>query len=663
MIDTAPELVEPTPVALNATTPSAGPSPSAAPAPAGHPAPTEAHRPLLERIEAADAARIALVAVGALAAWITRLAGAPGWTVAAIGTATLLASCWPIVVEAWGDLRERRMSMELSMLLAIVAAAAIGQWGSALLIALFVLVAEVLEDMCMERGRDALTGLMSFLPSTARVIIDGEEREIPLDDLAPGQVIALRPGGRVPADGVVRRGSADIDQPRITGESMPVTVGTGDHVPAGSITQGPLELEVTRAGEDSSFGRIIAAVRAAQDSRAPVHRLADVLAARIIYLALGLALITLLVTRDAQATISVVIAAGACGVAAGTPLAVLAAIARGARTGAFVKDGAHLEILSAVDTVVLDKTGTLTTGAPRVVGLRPASGGAGAEDSLLRLAAAAEWNTEHPIGRAIVERARERGLPIPSPESNRYTPGMGVEALVEGRRVRVGRLDADQAAQVANSLSSPTGAAGLPAGTTAVQVVVDGRAAGIILVADELREGSALMLSQIRDMGLDVLMLTGDAPSTAARIGAELGLAPEQIRAGLLPQDKDAIVGELRAAGYRVAMVGDGVNDAPALSSADVGIAMGSGTDVAREAGDIVLVSSDPLSLARTIRIARRARGIIMANFIGTIAVDAVAMGLAALGLLGPIAAALVHVGSETAFILNSARLAPAPRS
>ena len=619
MIDTAPELVEPTPVALNATTPSAGPSPSAAPAPAGHPAPTEAHRPLLERIEAADAARIALVAVGALAAWITRLAGAPGWTVAAIGTATLLASCWPIVVEAWGDLRERRMSMELSMLLAIVAAAAIGQWGSALLIALFVLVAEVLEDMCMERGRDALTGLMSFLPSTARVIIDGE--------------------------------------------SMPVTVGTGDHVPAGSITQGPLELEVTRAGEDSSFGRIIAAVRAAQDSRAPVHRLADVLAARIIYLALGLALITLLVTRDAQATISVVIAAGACGVAAGTPLAVLAAIARGARTGAFVKDGAHLEILSAVDTVVLDKTGTLTTGAPRVVGLRPASGGAGAEDSLLRLAAAAEWNTEHPIGQAIVERARERALDIPSPASSRYTPGMGVEALVEGRLVRVGRLDADQAAQVANSLSSPTGAAGLPAGTTAVQVVVDGRAAGIILVADELREGSALMLSQIRDMGLDVLMLTGDAPSTAARIGAELGLAPEQIRAGLLPQDKDAIVGELRAAGYRVAMVGDGVNDAPALSSADVGIAMGSGTDVAREAGDIVLVSSDPLSLARTIRIARRARGIIMANFIGTIAVDAVAMGLAALGLLGPIAAALVHVGSETAFILNSARLAPAPRS
>ena len=652
MTETAPERVAPAPLAPSE-------APSTAPSPA-QPAPAEARKPLLERIEIADASRIILVAIGALAAWITRLAGAPGWALATIGTVVLVTGCWPIVVEAWGDLRERRMSMELSMLLAIAAAAAIGQWGTALLIALFVLVAEVLEDLCMERGRDALTGLMTFLPSTARVIIDGQEREIPIDDLAPGQVIALRPGGRVPADGVVRRGSADIDQSRITGESMPVTVGEGDPVPAGSITQGPLELEVTKAGEDSSFGRIIAAVRAAQDSRAPVHRLADVLAARIVYLALGLAVITLLITRDTQATISVIIAAGACGVAAGTPLAVLAAIARCARTGAFVKDGAHLEVLSAVDTVVLDKTGTLTTGAPRVVALHPADGGPGAEDSMLRLAAAAEWNTEHPIGRAIVERARERGLPIPSPECNRYTPGMGVEALVEGRRVRVGRLDADQAP---GGLAGPTGsAAGLPAGTTAVQVVVDGATAGTILVADELREGSALMLSRIRDMGIDVLMLTGDAPSTAARIGAELGLAPERIRAGLLPHDKDAIIGELRAAGHRVAMVGDGVNDAPALSAADVGIAMGSGTDVAREAGDIVLVGSDPLSLARTIRIARRARRVIMANFIGTIAVDAVAMGLAALGMLGPIAAALVHVGSESAFILNSARLAPGPR-
>lgn len=417
---------------------------------------------------------------------------------------------------------------------------------------------------------------------------------------------------------------------------------------------------MTKTGEDSSFGRIIAAVRAAQDSRAPVHRLADVLAARIVYLALSLAVITLLVTRDTQATISVIIAAGACGVAAGTPLAVLAAIARCARTGAFVKDGAHLEVLSAVDTVVLDKTGTLTTGAPRVVALRPADGGPGAEESMLRLAAAAEWNTEHPIGRAIVERAREQGLAIPSPESTRYTPGMGVEAVIGGRRVRVGRLDADQASSGLAGLAGP--AADLPAGTTAVQVVVDGATAGIILVADELREGSALMVSQIRDMGIDVLMLTGDAPSTAARIGAELGLAPERIRAGLLPHDKDAIIGELRAAGHRVAMVGDGINDAPALSAADVGIAMGSGTDVAREAGDIVLVGSDPLSLARTIRIARRARRIIMANFIGTIAVDAVAMGLAAAGMLGPIAAALAHVGSESAFILNSARLAPGPR-
>jgi len=224
--------------------------------------------------------------------------------------------------------------------------------------------------------------------------------EVPLDEVRPGQVIALSPGGRVPVDGVVRTGRADVDQSRITGEALPVQVGPGDRVPAGSITRGALELEVERVGEESSYGRIVAAVRHAQSSRAPVQRLADRLAARIVYLALAAALVTFLVTRDVRATISVIIVAGACGVAAGTPLAVLAAIARAARCGAFVKDGTHLEQLSAVDTVVVDKTGTLTVGEPRVVSILPTEAAAG-EDEVLALAAAAEWNSEHPIGRAI----------------------------------------------------------------------------------------------------------------------------------------------------------------------------------------------------------------------------------------------------------------------
>ena len=261
---------------------------------------------LIDRIERSDILRIAVVGLAVLGAWVAGATGTPGWAVGAVGAAALLVGCWPLVVEAVGDLRERRMSMELSMLLAIVAAAAIGEWVTALAVTVFALCAEVLEDLSMDRGRDALTDLMSFLPQTARVVTGphtDEVSEVPLDEVRPGQVIALSPGGRVPVDGVVRTGRADVDQSRITGEALPVQVGPGDRVPAGSITRGALELEVERVGEDSSYGRIVAAVRHAQSSRAPVQRLADRLAARIVYLALAAALITFLTTRDVRATI------------------------------------------------------------------------------------------------------------------------------------------------------------------------------------------------------------------------------------------------------------------------------------------------------------------------------------------------------------------------
>ena len=645
---------------------------------------------LIDRIERSDILRIAVVGLAVLGAWVAGATGTPGWAVGAVGAAALLVGCWPLVVEAVGDLRERRMSMELSMLLAIVAAAAIGEWVTALAVTVFALCAEVLEDLSMDRGRDALTDLMSFLPQTARVVTGphtDEVSEVPLDEVRPGQVIALSPGGRVPVDGVVRTGRADVDQSRITGEALPVQVGPGDRVPAGSITRGALELEVERVGEDSSYGRIVAAVRHAQSSRAPVQRLADRLAARIVYLALAAALITFLTTRDVRATISVIIVAGACGVAAGTPLAVLAAIARAARCGAFVKDGTHLEQLSTVDTVVLDKTGTLTVGAPRVVSVTPvesvAQPGAG-EAEILALAAAAEWNSEHPIGRAIHTEAAVRDLTVPVPDDVAYSPGAGVSARVDGRRITVGRRedqegrDRARARSAADDTHDATGADGAtdavsstasdfesdpeaPAATSVVEVRADGRLLGTIALADRLRQGAATAVRDLSDMGLEVLMLTGDSPASARHVARVLGMAEEQVRAGLLPTDKEKVIDSLRRAGKCVAMVGDGVNDAPALSAADVGVAMGTGTDVAREAGDVVLVGSAPADLVETVRVARRARRIIMVNFVGTVVVDVVGMIAAGLGLLGPVAAALVHVVSESAFILNSARLVPRP--
>lgn len=635
---------------------------------------------ILERIEWADVVRIAVVGVAALGAWIAGTTGTPSWAVGAVGAVVLAVGCWPLLVEAAEDLRERRMSMELSMLLAIVAAAVIGEWVTALAVTVFALCAEVLEELSMDRGRDALTDLMSFLPQTARVVgppevTDSAESsqspgvtEVPLDEVRPGQVIALSPGGRVPVDGVVRTGRADVDQSRITGEALPVQVGPGDRVPAGSITRGALELEVERVGEESSYGRIVAAVRHAQSSRAPVQRLADRLAARIVYLALAAALVTFLVTRDVRATISVIIVAGACGVAAGTPLAVLAAIARAARCGAFVKDGTHLEQLSAVDTVVVDKTGTLTVGEPRVVSVRPTEAAAG-EGEVLALAAAAEWNSEHPIGRAIYAEAAVRDLTVPMPGDVAYSPGAGVSAHVEGRQITVGRCrgqknqserdasDCDDEAALSTE-SDPEA----PSATSVVEVRADGQLLGTIALADRLRQGAAAAVRDLGDMGLEVLMLTGDSAASARHVAGLLGLAEEQVRADLLPTDKEEVVDSLRRAGKRVAMVGDGVNDAPALGAADVGIAMGTGTDVAREAGDVVLVGSAPADLVETVRVARRARRIIMVNFVGTVVVDVVGMIAAGLGLLGPVAAALVHVVSESAFILNSARLVPRRR-
>ncbi len=599
---------------------------------------------LWRRVDRGDALRTAFVAVCTL---ITALGLTWPWPAApAVAVLGLVIGCWPILTEAVEDVRHRRMSMELSMLIAIVAAALIGEWTTALLIATFVLAAEILEDLSMDRGRDALTDLMTFLPETVQIRTGDGAAEIPLVDVRVGQVVLVAPGGRVPVDGVVVAGSSTLDQSRITGESLPVDVGPGADVYAGSINQvGAVEVSAVRVGEDSSYGRIVEAVRHAQASEPPVQRLADRLAAWLVYLALGGAALTFLVTRDLTAPISVVVVAGACGVAAGTPLAVLASIARVARSGAFVKDGAHLEALSAVDTVVFDKTGTLTMGDPAVVGVRSADGLSEAE--LLRLAAAVEQYSEHPLGRAIVADARARGLTPPAAADFIYRPGLGVAAVVEGVAVVAGATGLVP--------DAPTGL--FDGVATAVHIGVDGRHAGTILLADPVRPSARAAVAELHRRGLRTVMITGDQEGPARAVAAQLGI--REVRAGLLPEDKLAVVDAERAAGHRLAMVGDGVNDAPALARADVGIAMGSGTDIARESADVVLISSDLADLVHTVHVARRARRIVLANFAGTIAVDLVGMLLAAFGILGPVAAALVHVGSETAFILNSARLIP----
>ena len=597
-----------------------------------------------QKIDRTDALRVGFVVLCAVLVFAGLRWPAPVPAVAVIG---LGVGLWPILTEAWQDIRGRRMSMELSMLIAIVAAAAIGEWTTALVITVFVLAAEILEDLALERGRGALTSLMEFLPDDVQVRRDGHIRTLPLDQLAEGDTVIVTPGERIAVDGVVTAGESTADQASITGESVPVDLVPGSEVFAGSINQvGALEVRAEKVGADSSYGRIVTAVQDAQEQAPPVQRLADRLASYLVYLALGGAVITFLITQDPRSTIAVIIVAGACGVAAGTPLAVLAAIARIARTGAFVKGGAHLEALSEVDVVAFDKTGTLTTGTPRVVGLRPADGVS--EKHLLLTAASAEQFSEHPLAAPIVDLARKLGIALMPADDFEYRVGSGIAARINGHEVTVGsrRLIPDAPRVVRDQGEA-----------TAVHVAVDGRCIGTVLLADTIRDSAKTMISELTRRGIRTLIITGDTEPTARAVARELGIT--DVRAELLPHEKLEVIRQEREAGHRLAMIGDGVNDSPALAHAHVGVAMGSGTGVAQESADVILISSDLHDLARTVAIAKRARAIVMANFIGTIAVDVIGIVLAGFGLLSPVAAAVIHVGSETVFILNSARLIP----
>lgn len=605
-------------------------------------------RSLWQRIDREDLTRTLFVALCAVA-----LALGLTWpwpTLPAIAVLGLVVGCWPIALEAFEDLRHRKMSMELSMFIAIVASAAIGEWITSLVITAFALAAEILEDLSLDRGREALTDLMTFLPETVQVRRDHETTLVPLHEVVAGDTVIVSPGGRIPVDGIVISGQSSADQSRITGELLPVDITVGDNVFAGSINQvGVVEIRAQRVGTESSYGRIIAAVEQAQSTEPSAQRLADKLAAWLVYLALSSAVITYLITHDLKATIAVVVVAGACGIAAGTPLAVLAAIARIARNGAFIKDGAHLEALSSVDTIVFDKTGTLTTGVPTVVAV-VASTSIDREE-LLALAGTAEAYSEHPLGQAVVAYVRAQGLPIGQAEDFAYQPGQGVTVTIAGKTVRAGNRS------LVSGAPDTVDAHGT---ATAVHISIDGHYAGTILLADAIRDSAKSAIAGLKKLGLRTMMLTGDQETAARAVATELGI--DEVHAELLPDDKLAIIDAQRAAGRTIAMIGDGVNDAPALAHATVGIAMGSGTDIAQESSDVVLISSDLNDLAHTVHVAKRARKIIMFNFIGTVAIDILGMVLAAYGLLSPVFAAFIHVGSETAFILNSARLIPRRR-
>jgi heavy metal translocating P-type ATPase len=595
-------------------------------------------------------ALMALVIVASLSGW-WRNWMARDW----LAFAATLIGGFPIFEEAWENLRKRRMTMELSMTLALIAALCIGQFLTALVIAFFVIFAELIEGYTVGGGRRAIQNLIDALPRQVRVRRDGQERELGTNEVAVGETIIIRPGERIPADGVVSKGHSFVDQSSITGESLPIEKVEQSKVFAGTINKdGVLEVIVEKIGRDTTFGKIIEIVEQAEKSRAPVQRIADRLAAGLVYFAFGAAVLTLIVTRNITSTISVIIVAGACGVAAGTPLAILAGIGSAARRGIITKGGLYLEQLSRIDTVVLDKTGTLTLGIPEVTAVRGFDDAT--EDDVLQTAAIAEQHSEHPLGDAIMRRARERNLPLREYSQLRYSPGKGIFVEESGTRIMVGTraLFEEHGVPVpANAVSEIGDHDG--AGKTVVLVGRDRRVLGTVTLADQLRAEAKQAVNNLKTQGYRVILLTGDSSETAETVGRELGV--DESRGNLLPEQKVEKIRELLRAGRKIAMVGDGVNDAPALAEATVGIAMGQGTDVALETADVTLMTSDLSRLVEVLAISKRCCRVIMFNFWGTIGVDTIGIALAFFGMLAPIIAALIHVGSELAFILNSARL------
>jgi heavy metal translocating P-type ATPase len=601
-------------------------------------------------VELTEVLRVVFVALAAAAVWFRLWEPFP--RVSVIGLVATLIGGYPIFKEAFENIVERRMTMELSMTIALVSALAIGEFFTALVITAFVLAAEILEGLTVGRGRRAIQDMLDFLPQTASVLRDGQLVEVTTQTIVPGEIVVIRPGSRIPVDGQVVSGHSFVEQAAITGEPMPSEKTTGSEVYAGTINQaGSLQVRADRLGKETTFGKIIEAVERAEHSRAPIQKTADRLAGYLVYFALAAAVLTFLITHNIRSTISVIIVAGACGIAAGTPLAILGAIGRAARQGSIIKGGIFLEALGRLDTVFLDKTGTITFGEPTVAKVRPEPGIS--EHVLVQAAASAEHGSEHPLGRAIVRYAEEAKVPIYEPSDFRYEVGRGIIAQVQGERIAVG----NRAHLLSLGVEVP---AQIPAfAGTPVLVASGDRYYGAISVEDQVRPGAATAVKALEAMKTRVILLTGDTQSAAEAVADQMGII--HFHADLLPQQKAVEVAAHTKQGRMVAMLGDGINDAPALIEATVGVAMGSGTDVARESADVVLIGNDLEKFVETVRIARRCRAIIFQNFYGTLIVDAIGIGLAAAGLLNPLFAAFIHVASELTFILNSTRLL-APR-